>query len=112
MGGVATEISFEDIAIVACDVFGIRMRDLLGKRRSSNVVRCRFAVAWMAREETGMPLVEIGLRLGGRHHTTTVHALQRAADLFCFDQGFSDLYDELVLRVDLCAIPKRLGAAV
>ena len=54
--------------------FGIRFAELIGKKRSANVVFPRQVAMYLARRHTKASLHEIGQTFGGRHHGTVLHA--------------------------------------
>ena len=51
---------------------------LLSNTKRAAVSRPRMAAALLIHELTPLTLMEIGLQLGGRHHTTIIWALKRA----------------------------------
>ena len=74
---------------------------ILGRVRTAEVSRVRFAVAWAAR--TALPhysLPMIARSLGGRDHTTILHAVRRAESLRASDSYFRSLTDRLTRSCD------------
>jgi chromosomal replication initiator protein len=64
--------------VVAAD-FGVSVDALKSKSRAQKVTFPRQVAIYLARELTGLPLVEIGKRFGGRDHTTVLHAYGKIA---------------------------------
>jgi chromosomal replication initiator protein len=56
--------------------YDIKLTDLLGKRRHKSVALPRQVCMWLARRHTRHSLEEIGGYLGGRDHTTVMHAIR------------------------------------
>jgi chromosomal replication initiator protein len=56
--------------------YDVKLTDLLGKRRHKSVVLPRQVCMWLARRNTRYSLEEIGGYLGGRDHTTVLHAIR------------------------------------
>jgi chromosomal replication initiator protein len=54
----------------------VKLTDLLGKRRHKSVALPRQVCMWLARRHTRYSLEEIGGYLGGRDHTTVLHAIR------------------------------------
>ena len=54
--------------------FGIRLQDLLGRKRSRSISHPRQVAMYLARKLTSLSLEEIGMQLGGRDHSTVLHA--------------------------------------
>lgn len=75
---------------------GVRRVDLLSGDRSPSLFRARAAVCWLARKLTAHSLPQIGAILGGRDHSTVLHACRRAADMRDSDPAFRRLTDRLV----------------
>lgn len=75
---------------------GVQRCDLVGNDRSAGLFRARAAVCWLARQLTSASLPQIGAILGGRDHTSVLHACRRAADMRDHDPAFRRLTDRLV----------------
>jgi chromosomal replication initiation ATPase DnaA len=60
-----------------CDVFGVKLSDLLSARRHAPIVRPRLVSMYLARELTGLSLARIGHATGGRDHSCTIHACRK-----------------------------------
>ena len=58
-----------------CSEFGLSFHELAGRRRTAAVSTARQVAMLLCREETDVPLGRIGQVLGGRDHSTVVHAL-------------------------------------
>ena len=58
-----------------CAEFGLSFQELTGRRRTDAVATARHVAMKLCREETDVPLGRIGEVLGGRDHSTVVHAL-------------------------------------
>jgi chromosomal replication initiator protein len=56
--------------------YDVKLTDLLGKRRHKSVALPRQVCMWLARRHTRYSLEEIGGYLGGRDHTTVLHAIR------------------------------------
>jgi chromosomal replication initiator protein len=76
-------------ARASAQVFGVQVADILGRRRTRNVARARFAATWIARRRSGLSYPVLG-RILGRDHSSVIHACQRAVRLFRADAAFRD----------------------
>lgn len=54
--------------------YGIKLSDLIGRKRSRSVVFPRQVAMYLARKLTPLSLEEIGNHVGGRDHSTVLHA--------------------------------------
>lgn len=68
-----------DILQATASFHQLSLDDLLGKRRTKDVVRARHIAMYLAREETEASLPQIGEALGGRNHSTVLHGYQKIA---------------------------------
>jgi len=67
-------ISIQVIQSEVCRFFNLNMTDLVGNKRSQNIVFPRQIAMYLARELTDMSLPRIGAEFGGKDHTTVIHA--------------------------------------
>jgi chromosomal replication initiator protein len=66
---------------VVSEWFDISIKDLLGERRSRNLVNARQTAMYILRQNTRLSLPEIGEVMGGRDHTTVMAACRRVEKL-------------------------------
>ena len=59
-------------AVAAC--FSLRLADIQSRKRHKSIARPRQICMYLARELTPHSLEEIGAYMGGRDHTTVLHA--------------------------------------
>jgi chromosomal replication initiator protein len=70
-------ISVSTIKDEVCKFYGISKTDLVGSKRSQNVVYPRQMAMYLSRELTELSLPSIGREFGGRDHTTVMHAMNK-----------------------------------
>lgn len=76
------------------DFYNITSADLLKRSRKKEVVRPRQVAMFLLREETKLSFPEIGQKLGGRDHSTVIHACEKIKE----ESSINDsLKQELVL---------------
>jgi chromosomal replication initiator protein len=82
-GSVASErnIGISEIANAVTVFYGVRLADLQSKKRSQSIALPRQVCMYLARSLTRLSLEEIGGHLGGRDHTTVMHACAKIAEL-------------------------------
>lgn len=54
--------------------YGIRLQELLGRKRTRSISQPRQIAMYLARKLTPLSLEEIGMHFGGRDHSTVLHA--------------------------------------
>jgi len=73
-GRPARLLRVSDILEAVSDHFGVRLPDLVGRKRSRSISRPRQIAMYLARKLTPLSLEEIGVHFGGRDHSTVLHA--------------------------------------
>jgi chromosomal replication initiator protein len=95
----AKHISISDIIDVVTGHFDVRLGDLQSKKRSQSITLPRQICMYLARNLTRHSLEEIGGHLGGRDHTTVMHACGKIEDLRGSDPKFKSLLTSLESQV-------------
>lgn len=89
----------ESVLQAVADFYNVSLEDLRGSSRCQGIVRPRQIACYLLRQEAGASLPQIGQWLGGRDHTTILHACERIAALLEADG---------TLRREVQAIRERL----
>ncbi len=88
-------INITDIIEVVTDYFGVRLADLQSKKRNQSIALPRQICMYLARQNTRHSLEEIGGHLGGRDHTTVLHACNKIEQLEQNDESLKEQILEL-----------------
>jgi chromosomal replication initiator protein len=70
-------ITVEAVQKAVASYFSVRISDLKGPRRHKGISRPRMIAMYLCRELTGSSFPEIGLRFGGKDHSTVINACKR-----------------------------------
>lgn len=70
-------IKLDDIFAVITETYSVAKEDLLKKGRKKEVSHPRQLMMYLLRKELDMPFSTIGETLGGRDHTTALHAYEK-----------------------------------
>jgi chromosomal replication initiator protein len=92
-------ISITDIIEVVTSHFDVRLADLQSKKRSQSITEPRQICMYLARNLTRHSLGEIGGHLGGRDHTTVMHACSKIGRAKNADPKMSALLKELTKQI-------------
>lgn len=76
------------------DFYSISLSDLVKRSRKKEIVKPRQVAMFLLREETKLSFPEIGQKLGGRDHSTVIHACEKIKTETDIDES---LKQELVL---------------
>ena len=92
-------ISITDIIEVVTSHFDVRLADLQSKKRSQSITEPRQICMYLARNLTKHSLEEIGGHLGGRDHTTVMHACSKISQAEESDPQMHTLLGELTKQI-------------
>ncbi|HBB54863.1 MAG TPA: hypothetical protein DCZ49_01600 [Hyphomonadaceae bacterium] len=67
----------ETVLTIVAKQFDLPHADLIGPRRTKNLVQARHVAIWLARTLSGRSFPMIGSKFGGRDHTTVMHAFSK-----------------------------------
>lgn len=96
---LSRHINITDIIAVVTKHFNVRLADLQSKKRSQSITEPRQICMYLARELTKHSLEEIGGHLGGRDHTTVMHACGKIAQARKNDRKMKALLGELTKQI-------------
>ena len=83
--GKITRSSPDEVIDAVSKYFQIGKRLLLGESRARPIARPRQVLMYILRTHLGIPLEEIGRVVGGRDHTTVMHAVEKITGLATID---------------------------
>lgn len=92
-------ITITEIMDAVTDYYDVRLSDLQSKKRSQSIALPRQICMYLARQLTRHSLEEIGGHLGGRDHTTVMHACTKIKDLSTDDQHTRKQLEELTSSI-------------
>jgi len=95
----ARHISITDIIEVVTRHFDVRLADIQSKKRSQSITEPRQICMYLARNLTKHSLEEIGGHLGGRDHTTVMHACSKIDQAKSCDPKMHALLSELTRQI-------------
>lgn len=89
----------EDVIAAVCRAYGVSRADLLSQRRTAGVVHPRQIAMYLAKRLTLRSLPEIARRMGGRDHTTVLHAVRKFEARTQSDAAFAAEMDALMVSI-------------
>ncbi|WP_421789461.1 chromosomal replication initiator protein DnaA [Hyphobacterium sp.] len=88
-------ITVDLIQKTVADRFGVKVTDILSKRRTKTVVKPRHVAMYLAKTMTTRSLPDIGRRFGGRDHSTVIHAVNKITEMIDAGDPVKDEIDAL-----------------
>jgi len=82
--------TFKNIIKAVAEFYDISEKELLERSRKKEIVKPRQIIMYLLREELKCSFPFIGLKIGGRDHTTAIHACEKIKKEAESDQNFSD----------------------
>jgi chromosomal replication initiator protein len=96
---LAKQINITNIIEVVTKHFDVRLADLQSKKRSQSITEPRQICMYLARNLTKHSLEEIGGHLGGRDHTTVMHACSKISEAESSDPKMQAMLAELTKQI-------------
>ena len=90
---VSKNVMMSDIIHAVSDHFDVRITDIQSKKRSQSIALPRQVCMYLARNLTRHSLEEIGGHLGGRDHSTVVHAFTKIEQMYKDEPDFREQLD-------------------
>ncbi|MCR4317729.1 MAG: DnaA/Hda family protein [Planctomycetes bacterium] len=94
-----SEISADVLLRTVCAVYKVKLSQVLSKARSKNIAWPRHVSMYLLREMTDLSLKEIGGFVGGKDHSTVLHAIDKVKKKVLDEDGFSHEIDRLKSRI-------------
>jgi chromosomal replication initiator protein len=88
-------ISVESVQKAVAAYFSVRIADLKGKRRHRGISRPRMIAMYLCRQLTPASFPEIGMRFGGKDHSTVINACKRIEELSQLDEELRTAVESL-----------------
>lgn len=84
----STQVSPDCVIESVSGVFGVPVEKIMSRDRTKDVALSRQVIMYLMREEGKASLPQIGAAMGGRDHTTVIHACEKVAKLMQSDPQF------------------------
>jgi chromosomal replication initiator protein len=92
----SSQTTLKNLLAATARAFGVSQAEITGPSRRAALVRARNTVAALARRLTPLSFAEIGRGLGGRDHTTIMHAVERFEEQASCDAVFRQTAEDLL----------------
>lgn len=92
-------VLMSDIIAETAHVFGVTVEDLKGTDRTVKYVYPRHVCGYLGKRLTSLSYPQIGRALGGRDHSTIIHAYHRTEERAARDPEFAAYVDAVRIRV-------------
>jgi len=94
-------LGVEQIQQIVCEYFGIEEDLVRARTRKREVVQARQVAMYFSKIFTKHSLKTIGLKFGGRDHSTVIHGVQSIENQIDTDPRFGEVIGELRHKLDL-----------
>lgn len=96
-------LGIDQIQTIVSERFGVPIGQICSRSRTRDVVTARHTAMYFAKERTTHSLKSIGLRFGGRDHSTVIHACNAVTDRLDVDPEFAATFAEVKGAIDRAA---------
>ncbi len=94
-------LSCKDVIETVASFYNLSRFDLVGERRSREIMTPRQLAIYILRKEFGFSYEKIGMEFGGRNHTTAMHACNKIAKSIKKDVILRKQLDDIKFQVGL-----------
>ncbi|HBA73679.1 MAG: chromosomal replication initiation protein DnaA [Geobacteraceae bacterium GWC2_55_20] len=95
LGDRRKEVTVELIQKTVVDYFDMKLADLKSEKRLKNIVLARQVAIWLCRDMTKASYPDIGLKFGGKDHSTIIHSFKKIDKAIADDTKLSKILDEI-----------------
>ncbi|MEI6128416.1 MAG: chromosomal replication initiator protein DnaA, partial [Pseudomonadota bacterium] len=95
LGDRRKEITVEMIQKTVAEYFDLKTTDLKSEKRHKNLVNARQIAIWLCRDMTKASYPDIGLKFGGKDHSTIIHSFKKIDKAAATDTKLSDVIDKI-----------------
>jgi chromosomal replication initiator protein len=81
------KITIEEIVKIVAHHFGLKIHDLKSEKKNKNLAFARQIAMYLARQFTSSSFPDIGLKIGGRDHSTVIYACNKIKKLRDVDEN-------------------------
>lgn len=93
-------LTVDDIQKIVADHFKIKIADLKSKKKHTAVAHPRQIAMFLSRKLTSSSLPELGLRFGGKDHTTVLHNVKKIETAMAVDLDLRAVVDTLQRQIE------------
>jgi len=101
LNNVKENLTLDSITDVVCSHFNISKSDIVGKKKSKDIVEPRMIAIYLINEILDVPLITIGKYFGGRDHTTIIHARDKITELVKVDPETKNIISQLKMLINV-----------
>ena len=95
LGDRHKEITVELIQKTVAEYFEVKLIDLKSEKRLKNIVHARQIAIWFCRDLTKSSYPDIGLKFGGKDHSTIIHSYKKIDKAIANEPKLSKILDEI-----------------
>lgn len=88
VGQSKKELTLEQILNAVCEKFHVKARDITSKSRRKEIVAPRQILMYLLKKYTPLSISQIGRDIGGRDHSTVIHACNMTERRLAIDKAF------------------------
>jgi chromosomal replication initiator protein len=95
LGDRHKEVTVELIQKSVVDYFDLKLAELKSDKRLKNIVQARQIAIWLCRDMTKASYPDIGLKFGGKDHSTVIHSFKKIEKTMANEPKLSKIIDEI-----------------
>jgi len=92
-------VTIDKILSEVARTFSVTAAEIKSKKRSANISNARQAAAYIIKEITQLPYVQIGESLGDRNHSTISYAVKQVEDMMPVDSKYRETIEDIIKNI-------------
>ncbi len=88
-------MAVKDVVKIISDFYNVKEESIYEKTRHKEVIKPRQVIMYLLREDFNISYPSIGQKLGGKDHTTVIHAMRCVEDQCGTSRSYRDTFHEL-----------------
>lgn len=92
---------YENVKSIICDFYNISVSDLIGKKRTSNIVVPRQLCMYILRNKYNLPFTKIGSLMGNKDHSTVMTAVAKMENELKSNQDLKIGYNTVLKKLSI-----------
>ena len=96
---IISQNKMDQVLQIVCDHYNLTTEELLSKKRSNDIAIPRMIAMYICRVYFDENLTKIGIKFGGKNHTTVMHAVDKIKKEILKDDKLNDEIQKMISEI-------------
>ncbi len=89
------KITIDEVVKAVASSFGLKINELKSEKKNKNLATARQVAMYLARKYTGLSFPDIGVKIGGRDHSTVIYGCNKIIKLIETDESMKTIVHDI-----------------